>query len=376
VSSPTGEKGQWSQKWQRNTPSVREKPRADRKKGLQICGEGTASRKMLMPVAGKKSNGKSQLTGTQRPRAKVWRVGVIQTIQRIGWPHHRLLAVQLLSLDDVTHRPLACGTDVKSNFNAAKGFTLLELLVVLVIAAILLALLLPVLGAAKERARRTTCVNDLRQINLGLQMYSDDSNDRAPQTSGTTNFINWTGYKKLMKSYVGLNSVSSPADKLFACPADIFYYNMNNGSLDYVSASVHTQSFSDYSSYVFNGGNLLRNVFKNPSGGPWPGIAGVRLSSIRHPTKTILITEYTALFPYSWHSPKPWHNTQLTTPTLPSEFPFFNDAKNMASFVDGHVDYINIYWNTNRILSGRSWQIPFTCTYDPPASYDYQWSAD
>ena len=253
------------------------------------------------------------------------------------------------------------------------AFTLTELLCVIAIIAILAALLFPTLNVAKQYAWRTTCLNNLRQINLGLHMYSDDSNDRAPQTSGTAHFINWTGYKKLMKTYVGLNGASSPTDKLFACPADIFYYNMHKGSLDYVSASVHAQSFSDYSSYVFNGGNLLRNVFKNPAGGPWPGIAGVQLSSIRHPSKTILITEYTALFPYSWHSPKPWHDPQRMPPT---ELPFYNDAKNMVGFVDGHVDYIDIYWNTNRILSGRRWQIPFTCAYDPPKNYEYQWSGD
>jgi len=60
-------------------------------------------------------------------------------------------------------------------------------------------------------------------------MYSDVSDDKAPRTPGTNssssleNFISWTGYKKLMKSNVGLNGASSPQDKLFACPADTFY---------------------------------------------------------------------------------------------------------------------------------------------------------
>jgi len=69
---------------------------------------------------------------------------------------------------------------MKNNSKTVKGFTLIELLVVIAIIAILAALLLPVISAAKSRAQRTTCLNNLRQISLGVLMYSDDSNDASP----------------------------------------------------------------------------------------------------------------------------------------------------------------------------------------------------
>jgi hypothetical protein len=82
-------------------------------------------------------------------------------------------------------------------------------------------------------------------------MYSDDASDASPSpgtaAASTNVMLFYSGYKDLMKNYVGLKGASSSQDKLFACPADAFFPSFFVGGgppWHYIPMSFHDQSFS------------------------------------------------------------------------------------------------------------------------------------
>ncbi len=94
------------------------------------------------------------------------------------------------------------------------GFTLIELLVVIAIIAILAAILFPVFGRARENARRSSCQSNLKQINLGIQQYTQDADEKyMPQN--VVAYASGGPYK----TFAHLLQPYTKSTQIFVCPS-------------------------------------------------------------------------------------------------------------------------------------------------------------
>jgi prepilin-type N-terminal cleavage/methylation domain-containing protein/prepilin-type processing-associated H-X9-DG protein len=149
-----------------------------------------------------------------------------------------------------------------------RGFTLVELLVVITIIAMLMALLIPVVGRARESARRTTCMNNQTEIGKAMMLYATTQNFMPPyltmQTDNTvaTPTPYFLGWAQVLMSQLGRDdlaigkiinygntfvsgpNVKGPNLAILICPDDATKIGATNGPLTYVVNGGATNNYS------------------------------------------------------------------------------------------------------------------------------------
>ena len=192
-----------------------------------------------------------------------------------------------------------------NTFARLRGFTLIELLVVIAIIAILAAILFPVFARAREKARQTACLSNVKQIGTAMMMYTQDWDERFVTVTAT---YRW---------YMPLQPYVKNA-QVFLCP------------------SMPPESAGDFDTdYTING------LFAH----------GMPLATFGEPASTIMVAEREAECPYDGYHPWPasggsWDNLDSYTAGDGHNWFVGHIAKDRHSegsnygFADGHAKWL------------------------------------
>jgi prepilin-type N-terminal cleavage/methylation domain-containing protein/prepilin-type processing-associated H-X9-DG protein len=188
-----------------------------------------------------------------------------------------------------------------------RAFTLIELLVVIAIIAILAAILFPVFAQAREKARQTSCLSNMKQIGLGLIQYVQDYDETYPTAYFHNNFSCAGGCSGTSQGYTHWSFLTQPyikANNIWLCPSDTIgghaptcfaSANRNSGAgwpdgqqADRCSGGAIIDSQAPRISYTANSAVLprFRNTLDEQA-----GVRVVPEGDIEFPAGTIAITE-------------------------------------------------------------------------------------
>ena len=163
-----------------------------------------------------------------------------------------------------------------------RKFTLIELLLVIVIIAILISMLLPSLNRAKEKARVVVCASNLKQISLGMSMYTKDNKHRYPFASKSG-----LSFDDMISHYMGIKLTDSEKNE-----DPLLSYT--GGGLDIwkcpSSKVAQKNSTHQKRTYVMNGAGANVGNFQGVATEKFYGSKSIFVTQVNNPSQLILMT--------------------------------------------------------------------------------------
>lgn len=211
---------------------------------------------------------------------------------------------------------------IKKNYRAG-GFSMVELVVAAAIICLLTMLILPALGAMRERSQTAECATNLRKLGTAIHLYALDNNQSLPRSYHSAGANGEPGWAASITPYLGFEAPISSGEwqkvfnRYFRCPAD-------------------TNSSAAFYSYALN-------VFfeLDPDGDDYWGAPATwrRLNQIAKPSKTILLAEPRPAAYADHFMCHLWSGINAARNAVKHDR---HNGKSHFLFVDGHVELLKI----------------------------------
>jgi len=252
------------------------------------------------------------------------------------------------------------------------GYTLVELLVVMVIIAILAAIAFPMFIKVKQGAQVNECLSNMRQLGVGLRMYLDDNNNRFPSAvpwgiPGSARNHGEQTIQELLRPFVpsGMEREAIgkvfvyPKRSVFCCPSDTGIPRFDGGTtIVQPVVKVWYQTGCSYEYYASNQKDWQNMDAKVRQEVPWTGLSpevqiGSRIERVGAPLGSVVSQTKKALLGDVWF----WHMGDLIPPDPENRIlPQTKVAYTNTLFVDGHAARVRGSDHaTSRIQPLRPW---------------------